>query len=101
MIPGLWDGPETHPSRPEEPASCAALSGPSASLRESGTGCGLLGPTVICFEVGFMVRLRGVTHGSEEEGQYRHVWVQKGLFFDAGSGSFDSVPHFRYFKPGA
>ena len=33
----------------------------------------------------------------------RHVWVQKGLFFDAGSGSFDSVPHFRYayFKPGA
>ena len=70
MIPGLWDGPETHPSRPEEPASRAALSGPSASLRESGTGCGLLGPTVICFEVGFMVlRLRGVTHGSEEEGQ--------------------------------
>ena len=57
MIPGLWDGPETHPS------------GPSASLRESGTGCGLLGPTVICFEVGFMVRLRGVTHGDEEEGQ--------------------------------
>ena len=70
MIPGLWDGPETHPSRPEEPASRAALSGPSASLRESGTGCGLLGPTVICFEVGFMVRLRGVTHGDEEEGQY-------------------------------
>ena len=56
MIPGLWDGPETHPSRPEE-------------LRESGTGCGLLGPTVICFEVGSMVRLRGVTHGGEEEGQ--------------------------------
>ena len=23
----------------------------------------------------------------------RHVWAQKGLFFDAGSGSFDSVPH--------
>ena len=53
MIPGLWDGPETHPSRPEEPASRAALSE----------------PTVICFEVGFMVRLRGVTHGGEEEGQ--------------------------------
>ena len=29
---------------------------------------GLLGPTVICFEVGFMVRLRGVTHGGKEEG---------------------------------
>ena len=58
MIPGLWDGPETHPSRPEEPASRAALS-------ERGRS----GPTVICFEVGFMVRLRGVTHGSEEEGQ--------------------------------
>ena len=39
------------------------------SLRESGRGCGLLGPSVICFEVGFMVRLRGGTHGSEEDGQ--------------------------------
>ena len=77
MIPGLWDGPETHPSRPEEPASRAALSGPSASLRESGTGCGLLGPTVICFEVGFMVRLRGVTHGGEEEGQEACVGAER------------------------
>ena len=53
MIPGLW-------GRPETPLGLRPL---------SELGCGLFGPTVICFEVGFMVRLRGLTHGSEEEGQ--------------------------------
>ena len=52
--------PHPHPV----PLSLREADGPERVARDAGSW-----PTVICFEVGFMVRLRGVTHGGEEEGQ--------------------------------